>query len=205
MSYTLRNILDAMVRAGLDYRARVIKDFQPGQRATPRKIERIVDEAVASWDLGKDGRYTTESELEWCGYYIAACARRVGDFLEADRCVDVAIRRQLAAHGMGSTYRWQSEEEWAPYRPPAQIDPRDTQRGDTVIIGDDQPHGDHLCMARGSPTDGRIPTLEGNGKRVLLGDNTRGEGVGTRMRALDDVHSVRRLRLEHFHGEGIDR
>lgn len=202
MSYSMQDIRRAIVHAALDYRDQVIKDYEGGQQATPGKIERLVDMAGAGWDLGEDREYTHEHELEWCGYLVGACARRVGDFLHSDKCVDVTIHRKLASKGMGSTYRIQASEYWDPYRPPKTIPAHKARRGDILVVETtgSQQWGDHIALVRGRPTEGDIPTIEGNAQDVLLGDQTRGEGVGTRARTIDDVYACYRLRPEHFTG-----
>lgn len=203
MSYSMQDIRQAMVHAGLDYRNQVIRDYQPGQQATPGKIEKMVDLAGAGWDLGKDGEYNDERELEWCGYFVAACARRVGDFLHSDRCVDVHLRRQLGAQGMGSTYRLQAFEHWSPYATPKEISVQEVRRGDIVVVetsGAQPQFGDHITLARGRKTEGHIPTIEGNAQGVLLGDGEYGEGVGTTSRARTEIHTCYRLLPEHFTG-----
>jgi len=203
MNISIEKIRHAMVDAAHDYVGQVIRDYQPGQQATPRKIEQIVFEAGAAWDLGDDQRYTDEAELEWCGYFIAACARRVGRFLEDGVCYDVALRPELAAEGMGSTYRLQADDHWEPYPVPAEVEPQSAKAGTILVIdtgGGQDDYGDHIALARGPVRGGEVPTIEGNASGVKLGDGTIGEGVGYTTREVDEIHRAQTLRVVHFGG-----
>lgn len=205
--YTGTQLRDAIADAAEDYWRTVIKDYGPGQQATPRKIERLVDEACNAWDLGEDGRYTDERELEWCGYLVGASARRVGDFLEAGRCVDVALARPVAVHCLGSTSRLAQPAWWekANAEGPERIFEADIERGDIVVVrtGGGQKHGDHITLARGPVNgDGTIPTVEGNATGTL-GDQTQGEGVVVRTRRVGDVYAAYRLSPTHFEGSEL--
>jgi len=201
------SLAGAIADAAEDRWRQVIKDYDPGQIATPRKIERLVDEACNAWDLGEDGRYTDERELEWCGYLVGASARHVGDYLEPNTCVDVALARPIAVYCLGSTSRLAQPEWWdkADADGPQQIPEHDIERGDIVVVETTgaQTHGDHITLARSAPnTDGTIPTVEGNATGTL-GDQTQGEGVVVRTRHVNDVHAVYRLDKSHFEGTDL--
>ena len=207
MSYTSTELRDAIADAAEDRWRQVIKDYDPGQTATPRKIERLVDEACSAWDLGEDGKYTDERELEWCGYLVGASARHVGDYLEPNACVDVAIARPIAVYCLGSTSRLALPQWWdkAGAEGPQQIPEHDVERGDIVVVETTgaQTHGDHITIARQAPNgDGTIPTVEGNANGTL-GDQTQGEGVIVGSRATSDVYAAYRLSTEHFEGSDL--
>ena len=206
MSYTLEKLQSAMVDAALARWERVQKDYDPGQEATPTKIEQMVDVAGAGWDLGEDGEYTDESELDQCGYLVAASGREVGRYLEDDRCVDVALRRPVAALCLGSTARLHYAQWWeeAEAPDPERIPFEQIRRGDIVVVRTSgvHPYGDHITLARGPLEDGEVPAVEANATG-RLGDGTTGEGLVVRTRKLEEIVVVYRLRIEHFTGEAL--
>jgi len=207
VSYTATQLRHAIADAAEDWWRAIVKDYDPGQTATPRKIERLVDEACNAWDLGEDGRYTDESELEWCGYLVGASARQVGDCLEPNARGDVALARPVAVHCLGSTSRLAQPSWWekANAAGPEQIAEHDIERGDIVVVrtGGGQTHGDHITLARGAVNgDGTFPTVEGNATGTL-GDQTQGEGVVVRTRKVGDIYAAYRLDKSHFEGSDL--
>lgn len=205
MSYTIDQIRTAIADAAESWASRVQKDFDSGQEATPDKIEEMVRAAGAGWDLGPDGEYTHEGELEQCGYLLGAAMNDVGDHLESDRCVDVRPVDGVVPECIGSTARLYYRERWSKAGVPEPIHPSPTQiqRGDVPIKGSSPP-GDHITIALGPPDeDGYIPTVEANAQDVTFADGTTGEGLGTRTRHISKICIVHRPRIDYFTGDAL--
>lgn len=203
--YTAADCRLAMVDAALTLHESVIKDLSEPD-PTPRKIERLLDTACAGWELGEDGRYTSESEAEWCGYTIAAAGRMLGDYLESRRCLDVALARPVAVHCLPSCSRMHAASRWSDAQAPQpeHPDPSEIQRGDIVAVRTtgSQPHGDHLVLATDAPNSVGFDTVEGNAYG-RLGDGQHGQGVIRGRRVLEKVYQVYRLGIDHFEGTDL--
>lgn len=206
--YTAEDCRNAMVDAALDRASRIQRDYDPGQEATPDRIEQMVRDADAAWDLGDDGEYTDESELEQCGYLVGASLNEIGDYLADDQCADARPAPGIVPECIGSTARLYYVERWeaADLPQPSHPPPEEIERGDIVVVGDDQgDFGDHITIATSSVDEpGHFTTVEANGQNVLLADGTRGEGLGTNRRHIEEVAIVHRLRGAHFVGDAVE-
>lgn len=207
MTYTAKDLRVAMVDAA-EARAQTIqRDYDPGQEATPDRIEEMLRDGDALFLVGDDGEYDHEAELEQCGVLVAASMNEVGDYLEPDTCVDARPKDGIVPDCVISTARLYYDQWWskAYVDPPEHPDAHDIERGDVVCVGDGKEFGDHITIAR---TDvgpmGQIQTIEANAQNVEFVDGTHGEGLGFKTRHIDEVAIVHRFRRSYWTGDALE-
>lgn len=185
---------------------KTVKDFDPGQTATPRKIEKYFERTGWQWflDIHSDGTYTEKTAghpwQSWCGLFVGYCGKMMGRHMSDDQCVDIkvtdgVIRTVLpSCDRLGSLRRWKSAG--LDNIPEVKVD--EIQRGDIVTVGEGR-NGEHITLAREGVVDGEIRTISGNG-RGLLGDGTQGEGVVKNIRDANEIARAYRLPPAAFEG-----
>ena len=168
--------------------------------------------------------YAERPDNPWCGLGLAACGRRLGDFLEPGQCIPVVLDIDLAYHVLPSTDRIRLARKWkAAGHEPARfwkrsgklfLDVRDAVASDpeqvlvpgTIITVATRKHygdyrdewGGHFAMVRYYNVAKReVHTVEFNG-RGTLGDGTKGEGVIHQVRPLAAIRVAYEFGLDHF-------
>lgn len=200
MSITLEQIGQAAVQCAQEEWTRVVEDLEDAGRIA--HYHRV---AGAGWAL-KDGRYEPNEDF-WCGVFAAYCYRMVGDYLYDHRCVDLGLAENIGGYLMASTDRiagrWRPWPKFADVPAPLNPDPSNIRAGDLLLVHTDRTDrswGDHVCLARSAPTQGQIPTYEGNANGAL-GNYEEGHGVIMGHQPFSDLAGVYRLRPAHFVGE----
>lgn len=180
----------------------------------PGDIEVITDYISGNgwqgWlDKYGDGKYTERYEdedgeertMKWCGHFVGAMLRRVGDELTG-----VDVRAPLVRFCTPSCSRLASSRKWkeAKLPEPELLDIMSAEPGDIATVGSTK-NGTHivLIVARPNPA-GYVDTIEGNAWGEL-GDGSHGEGVVRRRRQWSEFCRVYRLGFEHFKGSGVPR
>jgi len=201
MSYTMTQIRQALVAGAQVEWERPVKDFHAGQEATSDLIHRYWRACGWQWFLDEysDGTYTEQWQdgpmQSWCGLFVGYLLTHVGDWLEANRCVNVTVQRRIVTEIMPSTDRLYAHRSEFDQPGVSQL-----RAGDWITTGDAK-DGSHIRLVRQSVSgdDDTVLTYEGNGTGEL-GDGTTGEGVARDEVSLDAIKQAYRLRREHVVG-----
>lgn len=122
--------------------------------------------------------YTRNGQFAWCGAFAAYC--------------HTAVKRDIRKKIFPSCYRM--FQNWS--NTSRKIQNEEVSRGDIVVVYTSKRsrQGDHitLCVDASTIDQGYITTIEGNAHGEL-GDGSRGEGVITRTRSLEEFAHVYRL------------
>jgi len=190
LTYTTEQLLLAWRDAAAAEWGRVVRDFDPGQTATPEIIHGYF--AANGWERWNGSVYTENSQTKWCGQFAGAMGQRVGMFIDPGVPVvfPVALDPDVARFCFPSTGRLVSANKWAAagVSQPEILRPMNAQLngsltidklrpGMTCTIGDGKPHGTHIVIVdQVRPDEGLVDTIEGNAHGEL-GDGSWGEGV----------------------------
>lgn len=222
MNYTIDEIRAAWLAAALDEWGRVVRDDDGGHEGNRADITRYFETCGWSFHLARfGGTYREHPTTSWCGIFAGAMGRRLGDYLEPDRCVGLMLDADVAKYCTPSTERLASPAKWAAaneampriffgtgegiLRDKATrhiVKPEDVLLPGvlmTVKTSGNKPNvGDHIVLVeKYDPASKTVYTVEGNG-RGLLGDGKRGEGVVRVERALRDIRRIYHLDYSHF-------
>ena len=184
MIYLIEKLLLAWRDAAAAEWGRVVRDFDPGQTATPEIIHGYF--AANGWERWNGSVYTENSRTQWCGQFAGAMGQRVGMFIDPGVPVvhPVALDPDVAKFAFPSTRRLVSANKWAAagVSPPTillngSLTIDKLRPGMTCTIGDGKPHGTHIVIVdKINPESGTVDTIEGNAHGEL-GDGSWGEGV----------------------------
>lgn len=189
------------------------------------RITEYFDAANWRWALNEAGveRYSEAARrrrpsiLNWCGIGAAWIYRQAPLFMEPMECghEKPRIKQGIVDHVLPSTWRLKTADNWiSAGAPPARpLKPERIRAGDivTVVTGSGKRYGDHIVIALDSPRDGLFPAVESNASGLgepfdngnpwdglVVGDNPH-RGFVRRLRSVDDVRRVYRLKLDdHF-------
>lgn len=230
MDYTIEEIRAAWVRAALAEWSRVVRDDDGGKEGNRSTIAQYF--RATGWGGWLDGvtggGYKETPRTSWCGHFAGAMGLRIGDYLEAGRCVGVQLDPDIALYCTPSTDRLASPGKWRAAGLPMPMFYR--SRGDEVLrasgsdmtrapelvllhgviatvktSGHKPENGDHVVIVEEyDPVTRTVSTVEGNG-RGMLGDGKQGEGVVRQERALRDVRCVYHFDLAHFEFLGSNK
>lgn len=187
MTYEISKLLNAWRLAALDEWACVVRD-------TPDDFDRISGYFRSiGWGFHIAAGYRNTEKYAWCGVFAGAMGLRIGDHLEPDKCVPVALDYDVARVVMPSTFRLQSRAKWeqASGKMPVKLGNsglaplaiEDLRPGMVCTIaardyGDRRnDYGGHVVIVDNvRPAEGLVDTVEGNAHGEL-GDGAWGEGV----------------------------
>ena len=160
----------AAVARAVEELTRVVHDPSPRVDSYIKSVEGI------GWSWEEP--YTRNGQFAWCGAFAAFC--------------HTAVKRDIRKKIFPSCYRM--FRAWA--NTSRKIKPEEVASGDIVVVYTSKRsrQGDHitLCVDASTIGEGFITTIEGNAFGEL-GDGSRGEGVITRQRKVEEFAHVYRL------------
>lgn len=176
---------EAVARARAEWKKSIfdpqIKDNSPAALTSKQAITTYIRDGLG-WHSWKDespngaqvSAYGGDGTFQWCGAFAAY----------AWASVDPAVR----VTSFASTYRlWDLGQRVPAWR----VALTDIEPGDILVVGPDgKQWGTHITLATDTPTNGCVPTIEGNANGLLYGGGW-GQGVVCNVRALAGSYRIR--------------
>lgn len=191
----------------------VIRDIDPGQPDDRAWIDAMWRDLGWGWYIDSHGdEGYDEAPESWCGSGPAWVARhRLGEFLEPDQCVDVALRADVASKILPGTGRMYDRDRWETLgiewpgivaRNRAASELGAILRPGVLFTVGDEADGSHICMVDKVNDDETVNTLEANSHGVI-GDGRFGEGYVRRYETTakdytGSVHTVHPRRFDEI-------
>lgn len=191
-NYSIEEIRAAWVRAAEAELEKGITDEDGSE-----EIEEYFHRIGWSFWISKQG-YKNVEKYAWCGVFIAATGLALGDFLEEDRCVDLALDSQIALFVLPSTLRLSDPEKWNRAGFPSPVirglafPKMQVVPGCVAAVGSG-PKGSHLILVRTVDYEEMtFTTIEGNATKKDF------EGVISKTRDISEIKVLWEPDYIHF-------